>query len=84
MNKECLRMCVVCRCHKPKGELSRFIIDNDTVKEDKTKKYNARGFYICKNQDCIEKAIKGKSISKILDRRLTEIEIKEIISSISK
>ena len=80
MSKECLRMCLGCRERKPKKELRRFVIINETITEDKTQKYNARGFYLCQKNDCSQKVIKNKMLSRKLNRVLTENEI-DIISS---
>ena len=81
MSKECLRMCLGCRERKPKNQLNRFVIIEDTITEDKTQKYNARGFYICKNDTCKQRVVKNKSLSKKLNRCLMENEINTIISS---
>lgn len=76
------RMCVGCHNHKQKETLLRFIIINESLIEDKTKKFNARGFYICNDPNCIKKSIKNKSINKILNRNLTEEELNILNSCI--
>lgn len=55
-----LRMCVVCREHKPTEE---FIRITHNVKKDKPEpdincKNTGRGAYICKSAECIKKARK--------------------------
>ena len=63
-----LRMCVVCRKHRPTEELLRITIDKKTSapKIDGDKKNDGRGAYICRNKMCIEKAEKKH----ILERHL--------------
>lgn len=55
-----LRMCVVCREHKPASELIRitYNADSQTAEPDDGSKNTGRGAYICKNADCIKKAQK--------------------------
>jgi len=51
-------MCVICHKHLPKAELDRYV-----GKElDQTGKIQARGFYICHDPKCKEKAIKARKI----------------------
>lgn len=81
MSKECLRMCLGCRSRKPKNKLRRFVIINEEITEDKTQKYNARGFYLCQDEECSKKILKNKALSRKLNRCLTENEVDIIISS---
>lgn len=55
-----LRMCVVCREHKPASELIRITYNPDTgmAQPDKDNKNTGRGAYICRNAECIKKAQK--------------------------
>lgn len=68
MARECIRMCVVCRAHKNKSELIRIVHSNDGFIVDKTGKINARGFYICNEQDCINKIEKNKFLNRIFHK----------------
>ena len=82
MSKECIRMCIACRKHCNKDELSRFVLINDNITLDRTGKYNARGFYLCRDEKCVNKLIHSKSVSRRINRRLTENEISIVISSL--
>ena len=55
-----LRMCVVCREHKPTQELIRVTYNakTDKAEPDKDSKNTGRGAYICKSAECIKKARK--------------------------
>lgn len=55
-----LRMCVVCREHKPTEELMRIThnVKTDKPEPDINCKNTGRGAYICKSAECIKKARK--------------------------
>ena len=59
-------MCVVCRTMKPKDELVRIVFHNEDCTEYTldAKKVNGRGVYVCRNQECINKCIKTKTLNK--------------------
>lgn len=61
-----LRMCVVCRSHKPAHEFIRISIVDGKPRVDTDKKTFARGAYICRNKDCINKAEKKHIIERHL------------------
>ena len=65
MKKIPLRRCLGCYESKPKKELIRIVkTQEDEILIDETGKMNGRGAYICKNVECLEKAIKSKRIEK--------------------
>ncbi len=74
------RMCIACRERFSKSELTRIVIKDNVATLDSTMKMQARGMYICKNPNCIEKVFKGKNTLKIfkgadvadLKKKLTE------------
>jgi predicted RNA-binding protein YlxR (DUF448 family) len=49
-----LRTCVICKNIKPKKELFRYTIYNNELIIDFYQKLNGRGFYTCKNLECIQ------------------------------
>ena len=59
-----LRMCIACRQMKPKSELYRIVKQDEKIFIDTTFKANGRGAYICKEQECIDKAIKSKALNR--------------------
>lgn len=71
-----LRKCLGCNEMKPKNELIRVvkspdekdenkeIISTGTISLDLTGKKNGRGAYVCKNINCLEKAIKAKRLER--------------------
>lgn len=67
------RMCIGCQEMKSKKELIRVVKNQEgEVKIDLTGKANGRGSYICKNIDCLEKAIKFKRFERTLETKLSE------------
>ena len=68
-----LRMCTGCMEMKPKKELIRVVKSQDgDVSVDLTGKKAGRGAYICKNIECLEKAIKSKRIEKSFETKISE------------
>ena len=58
------RMCVSCRQMQPKNELIRIVNTVDGAVVDLTGKLNGRGVYLCRNKDCIMRALKNKKFEK--------------------
>lgn len=68
-----LRMCTGCMEMKPKKELIRVVKSPEgEVSVDLTGKRSGRGAYVCKNEECLEKAFKAKRLSRNLDTQISE------------
>lgn len=83
--KEPFRKCVGCKEQKVKSELIRVVKEKDgRVSLDLTGKINGRGAYICKDEECLEKAYKTNALNRSLSTNIEE-EIyngmKEILKS---
>ena len=64
MQKERLRMCIVCREHSDKKELLRIVKNKEgQIFVDKTGKANGRGAYICKSKECLNKLKKSRGLN---------------------
>lgn len=56
-----VRMCIVCGAVRPKGSLIRLVtIEGRGVVVDEEKVLGGRGMYVCAQQQCIERLIKGE------------------------
>lgn len=67
MKKIPMRQCVGCRNMVAKKELIRIIRTSEgDIMLDATGKKNGRGAYICCKKECLEKAIKTKSLERSL------------------
>ncbi len=65
MQKERLRMCIVCREHSDKKELLRIVKNKEgQIFVDKTGKANGRGAYICKSKECLNKLKKSRGLNR--------------------
>ena len=68
-----MRMCVGCREMKKKRELIRIVRtpEGDVVMDD-TGKRSGRGAYICRNPECLTRAIKQKQLERQLQITLKQ------------
>jgi predicted RNA-binding protein YlxR (DUF448 family) len=61
------RMCVGCREMKEKRSLIRVVkTPEGEIKIDSSGKMSGRGAYVCKDVQCLQKAIKSKGLEKSL------------------
>ena len=76
-----LRMCTGCMEMKPKKELIRVVRDKDgAVSIDLHGKKPGRGAYICKDVQCLEKAIKAKRLDRNLETKI-DAEMYEVMKA---
>ena len=62
-----LRSCVACRQARPKVELLRIVrTPLGEVHADASGKLAGRGAYLCRNERCVEQAIKQKKLGRAL------------------
>ncbi|XME03266.1 RNase P modulator RnpM [Lachnospiraceae bacterium C1.1] len=71
------RRCIGCGSIKPKSELVRIVRNKEgEVSIDFTLRANGRGAYICRNKDCLKKAIASKALNRSfkceIDSELTD------------
>ncbi len=66
-----MRMCVGCREMKDKRELIRVVRSPEgDVSLDPTGKKSGRGAYLCRNLECMKRAIKQRQLERQLDASL--------------
>jgi len=76
-----MRMCVGCREMKPKKDLIRVVRPAEGVPfVDRTSKASGRGAYICKDVECLKKAVKSNALARALETDIDE----EIEASLEK
>ena len=67
-----MRMCVGCREMKPKRELIRVVRSPEgEVSMDPVGKKPGRGAYVCRNTECLKRAIKQRQLERQLEVQLT-------------
>ena len=67
-DKKFLRQCLSCRAIKSKSDLIRITKDFETqsIKINQSGEFQGRSVYICKNSECVEKALKKNKIDVLL------------------
>jgi len=79
------RICLGCREYKEKRALVRIVrTPGEEVLLDSTGKKPGRGAYVCSNEQCLEKAIKGKSLQKNLRCPIPETLLQELKEHLDK
>lgn len=74
-----LRKCLGCNQMKPKTALIRIVKNKENeIKIDETGKKQGRGYYICKEKDCLVRVKKTKRIEKFFSKTASEDIYKEI------
>lgn len=68
-----MRMCVGCREMKPKNELLRIVrtVDGDLM-TDLTGKCNGRGAYLCRNAECLKRAVKSGVLARTFEMKIPD------------
>ncbi len=68
-----MRQCVGCRERRPKRELIRIVRAPDgAVILDCSGKANGRGAYLCRNTECLRKAVRSNALERVLDAKVSE------------
>ena len=80
MKKLPQRTCIGCNTQKLKKDLIRIVKDKDgNINIARTAKINGRGAYLCKNKECLEKAIKSKRIEKMFEMKIDDSIYEELM-----
>lgn len=73
VKKPVLRTCAGCGKKKEKKELLRIIrTPEGKIEADLTGKKNGRGVYICRDPECLKKAVKKHALEKSLETHVPE------------
>lgn len=78
-----MRMCMGCREMKPKKELIRVVRSPEgVISLDLVGKKPGRGAYVCKDAECMKKAIKQKQIERILECKVEPEVLSELQAAV--
>ena len=78
-----MRQCMGCRERKPKKELVRVVRSPEgSVSMDLKGKAPGRGMYICRNRDCLKKAIRSRAISRSLEVEVPETLVQALTAEL--
>lgn len=61
-----MRRCIGCRQSLPQDTLMRFTLRDGEIVADRDQRNDGRGFYLCRDRKCLEKAIKNKAFNRML------------------
>ncbi len=68
-----MRQCLGCREMKPKRELLRVVRSPEgAIALDLHGKASGRGAYVCRNTECLKKAIRAKAIARAFDTEIPQ------------
>ena len=81
-----VRQCVGCREHRPKRELVRVVRSPEgAVSLDFSGKANGRGAYLCRNPECLRKAVRARALERACSAQVPEAVMarleKELVSA---
>ncbi len=80
-----MRMCVGCREMKEKRQLIRIVrTPEGEAVLDPTGKKSGRGAYVCRQADCLKRAVKQKQLERQLEITLTPEVIEALAGEISR
>lgn len=71
-NSKEIRTCIGCRKKDNKHNLIRMILNNNQIILDPNQKLQGKGIYLCKNEECLDKILKNKSLKLNFDKDYLE------------
>lgn len=79
------RKCIACGERSEKKTLIRIVRNNEgKIFFDPTSKANGRGAYICKEMECLEKAIKSKALNRAFKTEISKEVYDKLKSELEK
>lgn len=85
MSKEPLRTCLGCNKVRRKRELLRIVKTSEgQILVDLSGKASGRGGYLCLEEECLKKALKGEIIAKALKVKAEDLDKEELAKIIYK
>lgn len=77
-----IRQCLGCREMKPKGELLRVVRSPEgEVSLDTRGKKPGRGAYVCRNADCLRRAVRSRALSRALETPIPDEVMERLAES---
>ena len=77
------RKCIGCGVSKNKSDLIRVVRSPDNeISVDLKGKKSGRGAYICKDEDCLKKAVKAKRFDRNLEVKITDDILESLLKQI--
>ena len=80
-----MRTCIGCNAKKPKKEMIRMVTTTSGDYEiDTTGKKSGRGFYLCWQMECLNKAVREKKFNKLMPKDNAMIIFAQLKEKITK
>ena len=77
------RKCIGCGVSKNKSDLIRVVRSPENeISIDLKGKKSGRGAYICKDEDCLKKAVKAKRFDRSLEVKITDDILESLLNQI--
>ena len=77
------RKCIACQDRDAKRDLVRIVKNKEgQIFLDKTGKANGRGAYICKDSECLKKAIKSKALNRAFKMEVPNEVYEKLLSEL--
>ncbi len=73
-----MRRCIACNTSRPQSELIRFTYNGSELKVDENKKAEGRGCYLCKDPECLEKALKKNAFARSFRTGIPSNELENV------
>ena len=79
------RKCIGCGVSKNKSELIRVVRSPENeISIDLKGKKSGRGAYICRDEDCLKKAVKAKRFDRSLEVKISDDILESLLSQIKE
>ncbi|HSQ33585.1 MAG TPA: YlxR family protein [Peptostreptococcaceae bacterium] len=79
------RKCIACQDRDAKKQLIRIVKDQEgKIFLDSTGKANGRGAYICKDIECLQKAIKSKALNRAFKTEVSQEVYENLLEELRK
>jgi len=79
------RKCIGCGTSKNKSDLIRVVRSPENeISIDLKGKKSGRGAYICKDEDCLKKAVKAKKFDRSLEVKITDDILETLLCQIKE
>ena len=78
------RRCIGCLTSKDQSDLIRMTYKDGHVGIDPDGRASGRGFYLCRDIDCLEKAVKKKAFQRAVKRNVDDSDIEKIREAVKR
>ncbi len=70
-----MRRCIACMESKAQDELFRLVDEGETISFDFTRRKAGRGAYVCKFNDCFDRACNKRAFERVFKRKIRQASL---------